>query len=57
MGEIKIFFLTSISEDKLSQFSICVNKKKPSKYILDRKENVNIILNKMKLPKTKRRRN
>ena len=53
MGEINIFFLTSIPEDKLSQFSIYINKKESSQYFLDRKENVNIIVNEMKLSKTK----
>ena len=53
MAKIKIFFLTSIPEDKLSQFSIYINKKKSSQYNLDRKENVNISINEMKLSKTK----
>ena len=53
MGEINIFFLTSIPEDKLGQFSIYINKKESSQYFLDRKENVNISINEMKLSKTK----
>ena len=53
MDEINIFFLTLIPEYILGQFSICINKKKPSQYILAKKEKVIIIVNEIKLSNTK----
>ena len=49
MDEIIIFFLTSCPKDELKLFSILINGKKTSQYILDKKENFNILLNEMKL--------
>ena len=49
MDEIIIFFLTSCPKDEIKLFSILINGKKTSQYILDKKENFNILLNEMKL--------